>query len=73
MLGLVEEEMRSNEHINTFLQWETQPARLGGFIAEEWHSTTYNMDAIIKGKSARSQTGLDNAVFAWVLSGVQAP
>lgn len=63
MLGLVEEEIRSNLNIFTFLEWETSAARRGGFIAEEWHSTTFNMDAIVKGKSARSQTGLDNDII----------
>lgn len=63
MAALVEEEMRANANILTFLKHETTAARRGGFIAEEFHSTTYNMDAIVKGKTARAQTGLDNGIL----------
>ncbi|OYV33061.1 MAG: hypothetical protein B7Z80_25125 [Rhodospirillales bacterium 20-64-7] len=63
MLELVEEKIRSNSNVSIFSQWDNDPAQLGGFIAEEWHSTTYNMDAIVKGKTARAQTGLDNGVI----------
>ncbi len=63
MAAMVEEIARSNENFATFLKWENSPERLGGFLAEEFHSTTFNMDSILKDRSFRAETGMDNNVI----------
>ncbi|MBB4284972.1 GlsB/YeaQ/YmgE family stress response membrane protein [Roseospira goensis] len=60
MASLVEEIARSDENINTFLNWDTRSAQLGGHLAEEFHANTFNMDAINKDNAMRLETGLDN-------------
>jgi hypothetical protein len=60
MAALIEEAVRSDGNIQQFLSHNTTAARRGGFVAEEFHATTFNMDSILKGKSLRAETGMDN-------------
>lgn len=63
MAAMIEEAARANEKMATFVKWENRPEQLGGFLAEEFHATTFNMDNILKKGSARAETGLDNNVI----------
>ena len=63
MVQMVEEIARSDENMQTFMRWESDPSRKGGFLAEEWHSDSFNLDSILKGKTVRAETGLDNNVL----------
>lgn len=60
MAALIEEIGRSNANIEQFLSHQTTAAHRGGFVAEEYHATTFNMDSILKGKALRAETGMDN-------------
>lgn len=63
MMQMIEEIARSDENMKTFMTWETDPSRKGGFLAEEWHTHTINLDSILKGKTVRAETGMDNGVL----------
>lgn len=63
MISLIEEEFRSGKNISDILKRGNSSQQLGGFAAEEFHATTYNMDAILKGKTARAETGMDKSLI----------
>lgn len=48
--------LRSNKHVQTRLSTNQSPQIKGGFIAEEFHAETFNLDAILKGKDSRAIT-----------------
>jgi hypothetical protein len=60
MAALIEETSRSDVNIQRYLNQKKTAAQRGGSVAEEFHSTTFNMDSILKGKSLRAETGMDN-------------
>jgi hypothetical protein len=61
-LGSVRAAREGMERITrTALQWRNaSPEQLGGRIAEEWHATTFNIDAASKGASLRATTSAAN-------------
>lgn len=63
MAELIAEISRSNASINQFLSHNSTAAQRGGFVAEEFHATTFNMDGILKGKPVRAETGMDNGLI----------
>lgn len=62
MAQMVEVIARGNENINAILSRNPHPVQStdiaikGGFIAEEFHAETFNMDAVLKGDDARAYT-----------------
>ncbi|MGY0835675.1 hypothetical protein [Azospirillum argentinense] len=60
MAVLIEEVSRSDGNLQQFLRHGTSAAQRAGFVAEEFHATTFNMDSIVKGSSLRAETGMDN-------------
>lgn len=56
MAQLVEVIARSNKNIDAILSTSQTVDVKGGFIAEEFHAETFNMDAILKGDEARACT-----------------
>lgn len=60
MATLIEEVGRSNAHVGQILSHNTTAAHRGGFAAEEFHATTFNMDSILKGRHFRAETGMDD-------------
>lgn len=56
MAQMVEAISRSNENINNILSTNQSAAVKGGFLAEEFHATTFNMDAVLNGDNARAYT-----------------
>lgn len=53
---MVDTILRSNNHIQTRLATNQSPQIKGGFIAEEFHAETFNLDAILKDKDVRAIT-----------------
>ena len=56
MAQMVETIARSNEHIDAILSTNQNAAVKGGFIAEEYHAETFNLDAALKGDKAKAYT-----------------
>lgn len=56
MAQMVEVITRGNDNINNILSTQQSPAIKGGFIAEEVHAETFNLDATLKGDNARAYT-----------------
>lgn len=56
MAQMVEVIARGNENINNILSTNQSTAIKGGFIAEEFHAETFNLDAVLKGDNARAYT-----------------
>lgn len=54
MAKLVEESFRAEEIFNTIASTEQNTAVKGGFAAEEWHTLTFNNDAILNDSNARA-------------------
>ena len=54
MAKLVEESFRAEEIFNTIASTEQNTAVKGGFAAEEWHTHTFNNDAILNDSNARA-------------------
>lgn len=56
MAELMEVMLRSRQHMEQLLATGQNAAIKGGYLAEEWHAGTFNMDAVLKEKSARAVT-----------------
>ena len=56
MAQLVEVMATSNKHIESILSTNQSAAIKGGFIAEEFHAETFNLDATLNGDKARAFT-----------------
>ena len=56
MAQMVEVITRGNDNINNILSTQQSPAIKGGFIADEVHAETFNLDATLKGDNARAYT-----------------
>ena len=59
MAQMVEVIARGNEHINKILATNQSSQVKGGFIAEEFHAETFNLDSVLKGDDARAYTDRD--------------
>ena len=53
---MVEQIARSNENYNARLSGDLTSARKGGFMSEEYHTESFNLDAILKDKDTRAYT-----------------
>ena len=47
---------KADNNYKRILSWDKTAAQKGGSIAEEFHAETFNLDAILKGKSSRAIT-----------------
>lgn len=56
MAHMVEVIARGNENINNILSTNQSSVIKGGFIAEEFHAETFNLDAVLKSDTARAYT-----------------
>lgn len=56
MARMVEVIAKGNKNIDTILSTNQNIPVKGGFIAEEFHAETFNLDAILKGDDARAYT-----------------
>lgn len=56
MAKMVEAIARARTNVNQRLATNQLPSQKGGFIAEEFHAESYNLDAILKGKDSRAIT-----------------
>ena len=60
MAKMVEQIARADQHIKNIINTNQGAAQQGGFIAEEFHAETYNLDAIYKEKIYRAVTDKHN-------------
>lgn len=56
MAQMVEAIAKSNKNIDSILATDQHVSVKGGFIAEEFHAETFNLDAVLKGDKARAHT-----------------
>ncbi len=64
MANMVEQIIKSNDNIKNFLSHKTTSSHRGGFIAEEFHAETFNLDSILKNKAYRAETGFDKNLIS---------
>ncbi len=63
MAMMAEAILKANENYTKILSTAQGIPQKGGFLAEEFHAETFNLDAILKGKKSTAVT--DNYVEAW--------
>lgn len=56
MAKMIEATLRSRAHIQCRLDTSQLPSQKGGFIAEEFHAESFNLDAILKDKDFQAIT-----------------
>ena len=56
MAKMIEATLRSRTHIQCRLDTSQLPSQKGGFIAEEFHAESFNLDAILKDKDLQAIT-----------------
>lgn len=63
MAQMVEAIAKAQKNINDILSTNQSAPVKGGYLAEEFHALTFNMDAILKGDNARAYTDRYNEWF----------
>ena len=56
MMAMVENIAKSNEHIQKIIGYGSPIPSKAGFVAEEMHAETFNLESILQGKTARALT-----------------